>query len=78
MGFDGQTFEIKTSQYDDPDQKSGQHTNGSANIFVREDDSCPWYLIDSSLVRSKHRCKLLIEEIGLQAFQSQFCVKIER
>lgn len=67
-------FEFKCSQYNDPDQKSGQHTNGPANIFVREDDSCPWYLVDRGI--ALHKVRSMIKELGLHKFQTRFCTRL--
>lgn len=67
-------YEIRRSQYDDPDKKSGQHTNGPANIFVREDDSCPWYFVDG--VHSLHKVNSMVKSMGLQEFQTKHCVKV--
>ena len=68
------TFEIRRSQFNDPDQKSGQHTNGPANIFVREDDSCPWHVVTESM--GLHKAKSMIEKIGLHEFQKKYCAKV--
>ena len=38
---DGLSWEIKASQYDNPDNETGQHTNGPASIFVRGNGK-PW------------------------------------
>ena len=67
-------YEIRQSQFNDPDQKSGQHTNGPANIFVREDDTSPWYLVEG--VKSMHKVRKLIADIGLLDFQRRHCVRV--
>jgi hypothetical protein len=67
-------YEIRQTQFSDPDQKSGQHTNGPAKIFVREDSASPWYFVDR--VNSAHKVRRLIEEIGLADFQRRYCVKV--
>lgn len=68
-------MEIRQSKFNDPEVKSGQHTNGPANIFVREDDTCPWYVVDEPMGLAK--AKRLIERIGLDQFQKQYCARIE-
>jgi hypothetical protein len=67
-------MEIRQSQFNDPEVKSGQHTNGPANIFVREDDTCPWYVVAN--VMSMHKVRKLIADIGLLDFQRRYCVRI--
>ena len=67
------SYEIKRTQYDDPDQQSGQHTNGPANIFVREDDASPWYLVER--IHSERKVRDLIEQLGICEFQRR-CVQI--
>ena len=67
-------YEIRQTQYRDPDQKSGQHTNGPANIFVREDDTSPWYAVIERT--PMHRIRNVIAEIGLLEFQRRHCAKV--
>ncbi len=67
-------MEIMQSKFSDPEVKSGLHTNGPANIFVREDDTCPWYVVTESMGLAK--AKRLIEKIGLDQFQKQHCARI--
>jgi hypothetical protein len=67
-------MEIRQSQFNDPEVKSGQHTNGPANIFVREDDTCPWYVVTEPMGLAK--AKRAIEQIGLDQFQKQYCARI--
>lgn len=66
-------YEIRQTQYNDPDQKSGQHTNGPANIFVREDDASPWYFVEG---RSAYKVRKLIEELGFLDFTRRHCAKV--
>jgi hypothetical protein len=68
------SYEIRQSQFNDPEVKSGQHTNGPANIFVREDDTCPWHVVAN--VMSMYKVRKLIAEIGLLNFQRRHCVRI--
>lgn len=67
-------YELKSSQYNDPDQTSGQHTNGPANLFVREGDCGHWYFVEGRL--SQHKVRCLIEEMGLQEFQKKHCTRL--
>lgn len=67
-------YEIKTSQYSDPDQKSGQHTNGPANIFVRVDDSSPWYMVDG--IKSTHKVRTMVQSMGFERFLAMHCTKV--
>jgi len=68
------SFQIRQTQYNDPDQTSGMHTNGPANIFIREDDSCPWYQVPRTM--NLYKVRKLVAEIGLTEFQLRYCVRI--
>lgn len=68
-------LEMKTSQYDHPDIMSGQHTNGPANLFLREDEGSKWYV--ARQIRSKHKAKKLIEEHGWLKFVNLYCDGVE-
>ena len=67
-------YELRQTQYNDPDQKSGQHTNGPANIFVREDDSSPWYFVEGQ--KSAYKVRKLIDELGFLEFASRHCAQV--
>lgn len=58
--IDGKEWEIKASQYLDPDNETGQHTNGPANIFVRG-NGYPWLLTGE---RAMHRVRYQVETYG--------------
>ena len=68
-------MEIKQSQFNDPEVTSGQHTNGRSNVFVRADEGCPWYVVVEPMPMAK--VKRLIEDVGLDRFQKQYCKRIE-
>lgn len=57
---DGLDWEIKATQYDDPDNETGQHTNGPANIFVRG-NGYPWLHTGE---RGLHRVVAQVELYG--------------
>lgn len=67
-------YEMRASNYPHPDQKSGQHTNGPATIFIREDDSSPWYAVVGT--RSQHIVRRMIGDIGFGKFVSQHCERL--
>lgn len=50
-------YEICTTQFNHPDVKTGQHTNGPANIFVRRNGG-EWILAEE---RSMHKVRLNID-----------------
>lgn len=68
-------YQLKQTQFAHPDQKSGQHTNGPANIFVREDDTSPWYFVQG--LKSAYKVRKLIAEIGLPDFQRRHCSQVD-
>ncbi|XZE52532.1 hypothetical protein SH139x_004232 [Planctomycetaceae bacterium SH139] len=68
------SYEIRQTQYNDPEQKSGQHTNGPANIFVREDDASPWYFVEGQ--KSAYKVRKLIEELGFLVFTRRHCARV--
>ena len=68
------SYELRSSVFNHPDQKSGQHTNGPANLFVREDDSCPWYQVLYPMPR--YKVKKTIEQIGLSKFFNRHCARL--
>lgn len=63
------TYELRTSQYDHPDAKPGQHTNGPAKLFVRRPGG-PWYLVR---LHAAYKVGLLIAMFGFDAFVSTHC-----
>jgi hypothetical protein len=63
--------EIKNTQYDDPEQTTGQHTNGPQNIFVRFEGQ--YYLVLD--IRSQHKVRSMIAQIGFEAFTEKHCEK---
>ena len=67
-------MEIRQSRFSDPEVSSGQRTNGPAETFVREDDTCPWYVVLERMPLSKVKQK--IAEMGLEQFQKQYCARI--
>lgn len=67
-------YEIRRTQFSDPEQKTGQHTNGPAYIFVREDDSCPWYFVSGKM--PAHKVRKLIGEIGFLDFTRRHCERV--
>jgi hypothetical protein len=68
-------MQIVTSKYRHPEIKSGQHTNGPESIFVRENDSSPWYLVLDH--RCKHSVRKKIERIGIEEFLATCCGKLD-
>ena len=66
--------EIRITQFSDPDQKSGQHTNGQANIFVREDDASAWFFVEGKLPVRKVR--ELIKAHGFRNFTLRHCAQV--
>lgn len=68
------SYELRSTQFSDPDQKSGQHTNGRENTFVREDDASPWFFVESRLSVSKVRN--IIETEGFAGFTLRHCIQV--
>lgn len=68
------SYEIRQTQFSDPDQKTGLRPNGPANLFVREDDTCPWYFIED--IKSLHKVRKAIEEIGFLEFTRKHCSQV--
>jgi hypothetical protein len=68
-------MQMRTSQYLNPYQTEGQHTNGPPNIFVREDDSQPWYLVLDC--KHKHKVRKMAKELGFESFIRQHCEAVE-
>lgn len=67
-------YQLKQTRYSDPEQTSGQHTNGPANIFVREDEGSPWYIVTET--KSVHRVRLLVQHLGFGKFVEKYCEKV--
>jgi hypothetical protein len=67
-------YQMRRTQYNDPEQKSGQHTNGPANIFVRQDDTSPWYSVERQM--PAHKVRNLIEELGFMDFTHRHCARV--
>jgi hypothetical protein len=65
-------YDIRTSQYDHPESKPGQHTNGPANIFVRRPDG-PWYRVRR---QTQHKVRLLIAMYGFEHFVATHCTLV--
>jgi len=68
------SYEIRVTQFSDPDQKSGQHTNGPANIFVREDDASAWFFVEGNL--SVRKVRELIKAEGFRNFTLRHCAQV--
>lgn len=64
------TYELRTSQYDHPDAKSGQHTNGPAKLFVRRPDG-PWYRV--RVQTNAHAVRRMIATYGFDHFVAAHC-----
>lgn len=69
-----ESYEIKASIHYDPDQKSGQHTNGPANLFVRKDGSSPWYFVNE--LKCKSQVRRMIEQLGFEEFVNRWGVTV--
>jgi len=67
-------MEIVTSKYSDPDIKSGPHANGPETIFVRDDDSSPWYVVLD--IKSQSAVRKKIAQVGLERFLATCCGKV--
>lgn len=67
-------YQLKQSRFNDPEQTSGQHTNGPANIFVREDEGSPWYVVTMA-TKSVHVVRSVIEQVGFGKFVEKYCEK---
>jgi hypothetical protein len=67
-------MEIVKSRYDHPETKSGQHTNGPESVFIRDDDTSPWYVVIG--FRNLHEIRKKIDELGIVRFQVQHCEKL--
>lgn len=67
-------YEIKVTAFNDPDVMSGQKTNGPPNIFVREDNTSPWYFVEGH--RSAYKVQKLIEELGFLEFTRRYCAQL--
>jgi hypothetical protein len=63
------TYDIRTSQYDHPEAKRGQHANGPSKIFVRRPDG-PWYRVR---YQAQHKVRLMIAMFGFNNFVSDCC-----
>jgi hypothetical protein len=70
-----ETYQILVTRYNHPDIKSGQHTNGKPNLFVREDDGSHWHFVDG--IHSAYKVRCLIEDLGWQDFTKRHCVAVE-
>jgi hypothetical protein len=66
-------YQIVCTKFDDPAQKSGQHTNGKPNLFIREDDTCPWWYVEE--IKSAHKVRCMIEEMGFHEFRKRHCIQ---
>jgi hypothetical protein len=69
------SYELKRTRFSDPDQTSGQHTNGPGCLFVREDDASPWYLVEG--IVSAFKVRQLIESMGFTEFVRVHCSQTE-
>lgn len=67
--------EIIWSIYNHPNQTSGQHTNGPANVFIRENDSSPWYIVTE--IKGWYKIAKVVKEIGVSEFQKQYCIQVK-
>jgi hypothetical protein len=67
-------YELVTTQYGHPEQKTGMHTNGPRNIFIRR-GSGNWYFVKDT--RSVHIVRRLIEHIGFDEFVADFCAEVQ-
>ena len=64
------TYDLRTSQYDHPDAKSGQHTNGPANLFVRRPNG-RWYRV--RIKTHAHAVRRMIAAYGFDHFAATHC-----
>ena len=69
------SYELKRTRFSDPDQTSGQHTNGPGYLFVRASDLSRWYLVDG--IVSANKARQLIESMGFAAFVRVHCSQVE-
>ena len=69
--------EVRLTQFTDPDVKSGPRTNGPRNVFIREDDSCPWYAVVDFPYRSAFKIHKELEAVGFHAFVNRYCEQLE-
>lgn len=63
-------YQIRITEFADPEQTEGQHTNGPPNVFLRIDNG-PWLLADG--FRSINKVESVIKKIGLAEFVKQHC-----
>ena len=68
-------YEITWSIYNHPDKRSGQHINGPASAFIRENDSSPWYIVTEP--KGWYKIAKIVEEIGVSEFQKQYCIQVK-
>lgn len=69
-----QPYELRESQYSNPEQTSGQHTNGPRNVFVRKPGG-PWHVL--TLRMHAYAVRQWIEEIGVDEFLRTRCSRLE-
>lgn len=66
-------YEFFTTVYSHPEQTSGQHTNGHANIFVRMAGEKQWYKVNGfSLAAARRNLSLL----GWDQFIWHWCTPV--
>ena len=64
------TYDLRTSQYDHPDAKPGQHTNGPAKLFVRRPGG-RWYRV--RMQTTARNVRVMIAMFGFDDFISGHC-----
>ena len=64
------TYDLRTSQYDHPDAKPGQHTNGPAKLFVRRSGG-RWYRV--RIQTHAHAVRRMIATYGFDHFVATHC-----
>ena len=65
-----QSYDIRTSQYEHPEQRGGQHTNGPAKLFVRRPDGL-WYRV--RITTHAHAVRRMIATYGFDLFAATHC-----
>lgn len=66
-------IEIRKSQYNHPEQNSGQHTNGPPMRYVRRNQG-PWYRVDKDI--SPQALVMAVEMLPWDRFTKDFCVLV--
>ena len=64
------TYDIRTSQYEHPEQRGGPHTNGPAKLFVRCPNG-PWYRV--RIKTHAHAVRRMIAAYGFDHFVATHC-----